>query len=386
MTKRGTGTRLEAIAADLEHVKSELLRSEEKYRTLVASHGDSMAIYDFDTATAIEANQATLDLFGYTLAEFCGLRGKDLHPESAWPEVDAISTQLRETGRAHNPCSRCRKKDGTEFWGDCRITVFEAGGKKLMISIVRDVTTMIETERQLRASEARSRVLMAGTLRAQEEERRRVAQELHDALGQLLTNLGVQLRAVENLDEAAPLRARLASLRELTQGIIGEVSNLAHRLRPPALDELGLAMALGQYAADFARLHELRVDLHIGRLIEHPRLDPDQETALYRIVQEALTNVVKHARAHAVSVLLDKRGDSVRLVIEDDGVGVELDPRTGLPAGPKGLGVTGMRERATLLGGTLQLESTPGAGLSVFVTLPVQPVAAEAPAGIPRPS
>ena len=198
---------------------------------------------------------------------------------------------------------------------------------------------------------------------AQEAERRRLARELHDETGQALTSILLGLKAVEDARDEDAKRDAVGELRELVRSTLQDVRQLAVELRPTALDDFGLVPALNRLTESFAESTAIRVDFE-SALDE--RLPPDVETALYRIVQECLTNIVKHARASQVSIVLAPRSSSVTAVIEDDGVG--FDPATVREGG---LGLVGMRERVGLLGGRMTIESTPDAGTTCFVEVPL---------------
>lgn len=199
---------------------------------------------------------------------------------------------------------------------------------------------------------------------AQEEERKRIARELHDSASQSLTSLLVGLKALADQPNPAEARQLAADLRQVAVHTLDEVHALSHQLRPSVLDDLGLTAALRRYCADFQRRHNLPVDVAL-RGLDNDRLPPQVETALYRMVQEALTNVARHAHASAASVLIERRPHSVRAVVEDDGRG--FDPH--LPH--QRLGLYGIRERAELLGGKLIIESSPGQGASLFIEIPL---------------
>lgn len=201
-------------------------------------------------------------------------------------------------------------------------------------------------------------------LGAQELERRRLARELHDETGQALTSILLGLRSVEEAKDEGALHSAAASLRELVVQTLHDVRRLAVELRPKALDDFGLEPALDRLVTGFAEQTGLAVELE-SRLGDE-RLPPDLETALYRIVQEALTNVVKHARAERVSIILARKGTRATVVIEDDGQGFDPDAvRDG------GIGLLGMRERVELLDGRLVVESSEGTGTTLVVEVPV---------------
>jgi signal transduction histidine kinase len=198
----------------------------------------------------------------------------------------------------------------------------------------------------------------------QELERRRLARELHDETGQALTSILLGLRAVEESEGADETRKATSELRELVVATLQEVRRLAVQLRPKALDDFGLAPALERLTQTFAEATELHVALE-ARLGEE-RLPAEVETTLYRIVQEALTNIVKHAEATNVSILLVRRNATATVVIEDDGKGFE--PGRLRQAG---VGLLGMRERVELHDGRLTVEAVPGSGTTLVAEVPV---------------
>ena len=212
-------------------------------------------------------------------------------------------------------------------------------------------------------SERVARDSLRRVFEAQELERRRIALELHDETGQALTSVLLGLRSVEEAKSEAESRRSVAELRELVVGTLQDVRRLAIELRPAVLDDFGLTPALERLAQGFSQQTGIEVDLE-SRLAG-VRLPSEVETALYRIVQESLTNVVKHARAGRVSILLTRKNGSVTAVIEDDGRGFEAGERS------EGLGLVGMRERIALLGGRMEIETSPGSGTALVVEVPL---------------
>jgi signal transduction histidine kinase len=197
---------------------------------------------------------------------------------------------------------------------------------------------------------------------AQETERRRLALELHDETGQELTSILLGLRAVEDAPTPEDRAAALAEVRALAVQTLQNVRRLAVELRPKALDDFGLVPALERLAESFGERTGMHVDVHASLL--EGRLPEAVETTLYRVVQEALTNVVKHAQAENVSIILSRKGKAATAVVEDDGRGFD-------PAGPNGgIGLTGMRERLALIGGRLEVESGPG-GTTIVAEAPL---------------
>jgi signal transduction histidine kinase len=200
-------------------------------------------------------------------------------------------------------------------------------------------------------------------IEGQELERKRLARELHDETGQALTSILLGLKGLEEAKNDDELRRSLVELRELVVSTLHDVRRLAVELRPKALDDFGLLPALERLAETFAE--QTNVDVHVEAALGEARLSGEVETALYRIVQEALTNVIKHASARTVSVVLTRKGSRVAAVIEDDGRGFE-------PTGDEaGLGLVGMRERIALVGGRVSVESRPGQGTTIAAEVPL---------------
>jgi two-component system, NarL family, sensor histidine kinase DevS len=198
----------------------------------------------------------------------------------------------------------------------------------------------------------------------QELERRRLARELHDETGQALTSILLGLRAVEKASSPDEMSAAATHLRELVVGTLQDVRRLAVQLRPKALDDFGLVPAVDHLVQTFSEATAIRVDLEAQ--LGEERLPAEVETTLYRIVQEALTNIVKHAEASMVSILLVRSGVSATVVVEDDGQG--FDPAK---LREEGMGIIGMRERVELHEGSLRVESTPGMGATLVAEVPL---------------
>jgi signal transduction histidine kinase len=213
-------------------------------------------------------------------------------------------------------------------------------------------------------SERVSRDALRRVVEAQELERARLARELHDETGQALTSILLGLRHLEDAAESDEARGATAALRELVVSTLQDVRRLAVELRPSALDDFGLVPAVERLAATLAEHSGLSVDVEAG--LGDERLPPEAETALYRIVQEALTNVVKHASAERVSITLVRKAGAAVVVVEDDGTGFEPD---GVRA--DALGLTGMRERVALVAGRLTIESSADAGTTLVAEVPL---------------
>lgn len=241
---------------------------------------------------------------------------------------------------------------------------------RLGASFARMSERLASMRDELRRREAVRARLLEQVMRAQEEERRRIARELHDETGQSLTSLVVGLAMMADADDLAAVRAQAAELRLLAARTLEEVHHLSRGLRPSVLDDLGLVPALERQLKECGASRGLATDFHaVGA--DDRRLPAPVEIAVYRIAQEALTNVAKHAGARTVSLLLERRADSVRLIVEDDGRGFDVEGVLSDTDVEGRLGLLGMRERAALLGGSVAVESTPGRGTSVFAEIPL---------------
>lgn len=229
------------------------------------------------------------------------------------------------------------------------------GGRGETAELIRTFNAMLERLEHERASSS------ARALFAQEAERRRIAQELHDEVGQSMTAILLSLeRAADDADE--PLRGELRQVQEITRGSLDEVRRLVRRLRPGVLEDLGLVSALTSLTSEFATHVGLRVVRRFGT--DLPALDHQTELVLYRVAQEALTNAARHAEADQVEVSLRHTDETVVLAVVDDGRG------TGVAR--EGAGMRGMRERALLIGATLDVTSPPQAGTTVRLTVPLR--------------
>jgi PAS domain S-box-containing protein len=273
-----------------------------------------------------------------------------------------------------------RRKDGTEFPAEASISKLNQGDDVYLTAILRDVTerkrqedslrqamqALSQREAALRMSREELRALSRRLVGSLENERRNIARELHDEAGQALTALALNVGLLER--ELAPsptVAARIAELKEQIKAVQVGLHRMAANLRPASLDRVGLVAALQQYVDAFQRQTGLPVEF-VTVNNEECRLSGDVETTLYRIAQEALTNVARHSQASHVGVVLEWRRESAWLIVEDDGVGFDVNEA----AERDRLGLVGIRERAETVGGEVKIVSAPGAGTTVSVRVP----------------
>jgi signal transduction histidine kinase len=207
---------------------------------------------------------------------------------------------------------------------------------------------------------------------AQELERRRLSRELHDEVGQTLTGLKFALATTQKAKEIPDSVVQsLVLVENLADRLMEDVHRLAWELRPPALEQEDLVHALHRYTIEWAQVSGIKLDFHAGSWAER-RLPIPVETTLYRVTQEALTNVLKHSKAHRVSVVLDRLKEGVSLIVEDDGAGFVTSDQPQSTPPTRHLGLLGMRERVAALGGSIEIESATGAGTAVYVRVPLK--------------
>jgi signal transduction histidine kinase len=223
---------------------------------------------------------------------------------------------------------------------------------------------------EVRQKDALRAGLLKKVVLAQEEERRRIARELHDEMGQALTSLLIGLKVTEGLATSAEAKAVHGEMKTTVAQMFEGIHNLALELRPALLDDLGLVPAVADYVHKWPDRFGMQIDF-ASTGMTGLRLPRESEITLYRVVQEALTNVARHAEAQRVSVLIERRGDAVVAIVEDNGRGFDVAAYQAAQASRQRLGIYGLQERATLIGGQFTVESTIGRGTTVYVEVPL---------------
>jgi signal transduction histidine kinase len=387
-----------AIEMTGEHDLEALLRRVvEGAATVTASTYAALAVYDeqgivtrfvhhgMDSATVARIGEPPRGrgLLGATVAADGPVRIADLRSDSRSCGFPAHHPPMRSFLGA--PVGRSGRHFGNLYLTDpIGRSTFDADDEALVMTLAALAAGAIEGFQLLDTERARAdalagrdaaveianthRELLVAVIAAQESERARVARDLHDDIGQALTSVLLGLRLLETPTEPATERShadRIDDLRRLVADALRRTRQLAFELRPTVLDDLGLAPAVQRLTADLAERSGLTVDVAVDGLPPREQLSSEISTVVYRVVQEALTNVVRHARASNVSVSLTAHGGRLRAVVEDDGDGFDPAAQTGQ------LGLQGMRERTELVGGTLQVVSSPGSGVSVVLDVPL---------------
>ena len=334
-----------------------------------ASRVSVRAIFDGDRVVPVapeersELDPAAHPILQRILSTGTAMLIPDLHAHPEWSlpadrasEASWLGVPLFARGDVAGLFSLSKREAG--YFNDSHVGLAEAMSSQASVAVENAI--LFE---QMQASTLRLKTLSRRLVEAQESERRQVARELHDEAGQALTSLRFGLRLLEReIDEGGDVGARVAELVQRTDAVIDGLHRLAAHLRPASLEHLGLEIALRQHSRSVESECGLAVHFK-ARGFTGERLPTEVETALYRIAQEAMTNVARHARATRMDLFLDRRGDRVLVMVEDDGVGFEPDR---VQRGEH-FGLLGMRERVEALGGTMTLESAPGAGVTLVV-------------------
>lgn len=383
---------------ELVEITEALRQSEDRLRRATEIETVGVAFFDL-TGRITQANAAFLRMTGYSADDVAhGILSLDtLTPPDHRATAGRALDELVALGRTFPHEKQAIRKDGTRWWGLFAATRLSADEG---VEFVIDVSERKRGEEELSGyrEELEERVMHRtaeldaanGALRdeiaertrgertrqellrqlvsTQEDERRRISRELHDQVGQDLTGLMLGLKALER-HRGPPPPDELHRLQALTETIGKQIHDMALEIRPTALDDLGLLRTLANYVEDWSKRTGLEVDFHSSGWTNE-RLPSLVETTLYRIVREALNNVVKHAQAQRVSLIVERQADQAIAIVEDNGRGFE--PETLQSRRGARLGIVGMRERALLAGGELSIESTPGYGTTVFVRVPLQ--------------
>lgn len=341
--------------------------SEARKRAIMQAALDGIITIDHE-GRMIELNAAVEKIFGHTRAKLLGENVLEVIPQNfrGWFNSGLDSCFAGQQGpalgsRVEMPAHRA---DGSKFSAEFTITRIKLTGRPMFTIYIRDITPHKRAEAELRA-------LPQKIIKAQEAERSRIARELHDGINQMIASVKMRLRKVEgSLPDLKPAaREILSRCDRLLVKVLEENRRIAHNLRPADLDNLGLAAACTSFCHEFQARTKLRVECKISP--PGLRLPPEVELHLFRIVQESVNNIEKHAQAASVELHMQAVDGAVSLKIRDDGRGFEMkNPGAGKKKG-HGLGLSNMRERVLSLGGNWEIQSVPGEGTAVQVSIPV---------------
>lgn len=366
----GTTSKLELFHDITERKKAEkaLHESEERFRMLVETMNEGLGIID-ENGVWVYVNAGLCNMLGYFPGDLIG-RSVFKFADEANREVLKEQMARRKRGEWHPYEMTYRRADERQITALVSPRpIFATDGKFAgSFAIITDITELKQTEESLRESEAELRYLSSQLLMAQESERRRISRELHDELGQSLALLKLQLSLTrKKLPE--DLQHQYEEQMHSIDQIIENVRRLSRDLRPAALDDLGLSAALQWLIKNFEKNFNIKITVDSPDI--NPFFEHDAQILIYRVFQEALTNVAKHAGAKNISVVIKKQEDRASFAIEDDGKGFDLTKALTKHALERGLGLSTMEERIRMLKGTLNLWSEAGAGTRISFTIPI---------------
>jgi PAS domain S-box-containing protein len=338
--------------------------SEEKYRQLFENDSDAVMIFDAATLQFEDANPATLDLFGYSKAEFLALTVEDISVQKDKTRNSVDKVIQDDSQNMKVPLRYFKRKDCSIFPGEISAGKFIAGDRKKIIGAVRDITDRLQAEDKIRA-------LNQQLIKAQENERNRIAGYLHDHIAQDLSSLKIGLETLFDNQRkvSADIRAKICELSKILQDSISAVRDLSYDLHPPGMDQLGLVRTVNQYCEDFSEKNNVSVDFYTAGM-KDLKLYFDTEINLYRLIQEGLNNIKKHAEAGHVIIRLVASSPNIILRIEDNGKGFDVERRLTRSFKEKRLGLSSMEERVSLLEGTMSIKSRPSKGTKIFIEVP----------------
>jgi len=355
---------LEEILVERKQAEVALRESEERYRELFENAKDAIYVHDLD-GTYLKANRAAEELSGYTREEIVGHKYTEFIAEDHVNFVrKRFCAKLAQQGETSYEVDVIAK-DGRRVPVEVSSRAIYANGQIVGVQgMARDIT-----ERKL--AQDTLQMFSRQLIEAQEDERRRIARELHDQIGQILTAVKMNLHTVQRFNLASEAGSYVKDNIEAVDEALRLVRDLSIDLRPPVLDDLGLVTALGWYVDRYTKRTGLNVDVVIELPDPNERFSRELETACFRIAQEALTNVGRHASATNVTLQLTKVAKTLTLVVKDNGVGFDLKSLRKRSPRAATLGLVSMQERAHAAGGTLEIESTPSRGTRIRFIVPL---------------
>jgi PAS domain S-box-containing protein len=343
--------------------EEQLWKSQLQYRAFFEANPLPCCVSDTSSLNILTVNGAAIQHYGYSREEFTAMTLQDLLVAD---EQEAFLKALAETTSSKYSLRtwKHKTKQGKQIDAEVAWAPLELNGKNVRLVIVQDITEKLALQVAQQQEEVR-RLLLERALQVQEEERSRIARELHDEAGQLMTSLLIGLCSLSNARRLADAKQQAKRLREIASGAINELGRLARGLHSSVLDDLGIEAALRRYSDEFAKTHGVQVELEVTEAW-FSEFSRDERINLYRIVQEALTNVARHAHAQHVCITFQNSPRHLNMTLRDDGRGL-LRVAKG---SARRLGIEGMRERAASLGGNLQITSPATGGVEVRLQIP----------------
>ncbi len=365
MRLTSVATHLAGIAIERQRAEQALRRSEEKYRRIVDTANEGIWIVEDDTRILF-VNQRMAAMLGYTVDEMLGRSALDFVGEESRGEANRRMAR-RRAGIAEQFDLNFRHKDGSELWGIVSTTPVPGDDGRFgsALGMVTDITGRKQAEDELRRTSEQIREMAGKLITAQEEERRRIARELHDDIVQKIAVLAITMSRLKlQVPAGDPLALEIVALQQRIFGLADDVRQLSHQLHPALLEHAGLKVALASFTDEFKRLEGIEVGLALPK--NNDSIPRDIAVCVYRVVQESLRNVAKHSQAKRAEVTLAIENNTLLLTVRDEGRGFETDEARG-----EGLGMVNIRERIHLCRGTVAITSQLGRGTTLTARIPL---------------
>ncbi len=348
----------------------ELRESESKFKMLFNNANDAVFVTQLSNEKSygdfIEVNEVACTRLGYTKEEFLQLSPSAIVSQKSINDFNFnMDRLLREEHVIYDLVHRAKDKKLIPV--EINSHLFLYNEKPMVLSIARDVTERKQAEEKLKRTSKLLRELATHLQSVREEERTMIAQEIHDELGQVLTALKIQISLLANKlnDDQKPLKQKINSLSDMIDASVESVQKISSKLRPGILDELGLIAAIEWQAEDFEKLTNIKCSLSLPKA--EIVLEKNKSTAIFRIFQEALTNIARHSQATKTAISLFNHQSNIYLEILDNGKGITQEQIKDF----KSLGIHGMEERAMVFGGQVYIEGLAGKGTTVKVEIPI---------------
>jgi PAS domain S-box-containing protein len=358
---KGTIWLLEDIT-ERKQVEEKLTNSEMRYRKLFEMESDSLLMLDSETGRFIDVNIAAQNKYGYSKDEFMQMRHVDISAEPSMTEQSLKNFETLVAMRLH------RKKDGSTFPVDITGSYFEYLGRRVHVAAIRDITERLAAEEKVLTLNKRLQALNEHLQTVQEQERKTIARDFHDNIGQNIAILKLDLEWIERriTEDRSDLHERIMEMRASIEQLYSVVQRIITNLRPPLLDDIGIRAAIEWQVTEFRKHSGIKCSLLLSDDIE--QIDIQKAEMLVYIIQEGLTNVIRHAAATVVSVSLCKTDGNLILELSDNGVGLVSDQIDS----PTSFGLISMQERAKICKGIFQIKGSPGVGTTLLLEIPMR--------------
>lgn len=359
-----------SILEDQRHVEAALRDSEQRFASIFRASPVGVCLSRFADGIFLDANDAFLQIVGHTRTELIGRSSLEL---SYWLDPhdrSQLVTELVEAGSVHEWEVGFRRKDGSIGHSLRSLERLTLGGEDCILTVLSDITARKLTEQELQASRERLEILSRQLIATQETERRHLARELHDEIGQALTGIKLNLNALQQPTLSPEARLLIHNSIDVVDQTLHQARNLALDLRPSMLDDIGLVAAL-RWCLD----RQSKRAGFVPHFVDDPslrRASQEIETACFRIAQESLTNIARHAKARNVHMELRQLESELELFIQDDGIGFDVPAARNRATHGASIGLLGMSERTQLLGGHFEIESIPSQGTTIHARIPLK--------------